>query len=436
MNIKNIKDLIFFNSINIDQKSFYFGTFFLGSALPLSVIFYLVSIYFVIRKNKFYFFKDKYNQLLLVCSGIMIFSNVNSSINIKGLTGNEILNIWVNLFNWIPLFLLFYCSSFYLNNELKRKTFSKFLIAGTVPILISCILEKWFNVNGIFSTLYGSIVWYLKQNNSLENSISGLFSNRNYTGIWLSSLIGFSLYELLTIKNNLFKKIFILTLNILIIYFNFYTFSRSAIIGSIMIFLIIFNKLKLLIPIFSIYTFISLILLSFPSLNFIPLKKLFFYWRENTNFLENILQFNRVEIFSVTSKLILENPILGWGASTFPKMYESSGGIQSTQHSHNMILELAYNYGIPLSILLSSMIFVLLFKAFKLLYKKNTDIYHFSINKCWFASTILVTFSHLSDITYYDGKISILIWVLLSGLRSIVEEKSPSINIKTGDIYN
>ena len=116
-------------------------------------------------------------------------------------------------------------------------------------------------------------------------------------------------------------------------------------------------------------------------------------------------------------------------------MYELRGGLQSTQHSHNMILELAYNYGIPLSIFLTSMIFLLLFKTFKLLYKKNDETYLFSIDKSWFASTILVTFSHLSDITYYDGKISILIWILLSGLKSIVEEKHPSFNNKQ-IIYN
>ena len=111
-------------------------------------------------------------------------------------------------------------------------------------------------------------------------------------------------------------------------------------------------------------------------------------------------------------------------------MYELNGGIQSTQHTHNIILELAYNYGIPLSILLSSMVFLLLLKTFKLIYRKNNEVHNSLIDKCWFASTILVTSSHLSDITYYDGKISILIWILLSGLKSIVEEKHSKFNSK------
>ena len=32
--------------------------------------------------------------------------------------------------------------------------------------------------------------------------------------------------------------------------------------------------------------------------------------------------------------------------------------------------------------------------------------------------------AHLNDITYYDGKISILIWTLMAGLKCIVDENS------------
>ena len=33
--------------------------------------------------------------------------------------------------------------------------------------------------------------------------------------------------------------------------------------------------------------------------------------------------------------------------------------------------------------------------------------------------------SQINDVTYYDGKISILIWILLAGLKSLIEEKIP-----------
>tara|TARA_Y100000991_G_C21938798_1_gene334264 strand:- start:514 stop:1038 length:525 start_codon:yes stop_codon:yes gene_type:complete len=158
----------------------------------------------------------------------------------------------------------------------------------------------------------------------------------------------------------------------------------------------------------------------FPSFNLlIPLNlKRFFILN-----IENFMNFNRIEIFSIASNLIVKNPLLGWGASTFPKMYKISGGVQSVQHSHNMILELAYNYGIILSILLTGFVSVLLFKGFQAVYNKHTFKSKLFIDKCWLISSIVVTVSHLSDITYNDGKIGILIWILLSGVKCIIEEK-------------
>mgnify|MGYP003315861742 CR=1 FL=1 len=44
------------------------------------------------------------------------------------------------------------------------------------------------------------------------------------------------------------------------------------------------------------------------------------------------------------------------------------------------------------------------------------------INKYWLSATLFVILTHLSDITYFDGKISIISWVLLGGLCSIIRE--------------
>ena len=422
---KYIKYLNFKNPNEWGQNSFYIGTFFLGSALPISIIFYLISIYIVLVTKKIKYFKDKYNLILLICTGIMIFCSLNSALFIEEFNPKEKENILINLFNWIPLFILFICSNFYLNSPKKRKTFSKFLIASTVPIILSCILQYWFGIHGEFKTLKGLIVWYMEKVNYSEITISGLFSNRNYTGIWLSSVLAFSFYEFRTLNNNWFRKSFITVLNLSIIYFTFYTFSRNAIIGIVIILIISLNKYRFIYPLFLIYTLLNLIILNLPYNSFFISNNIKRFFILN---LDNFLKFNRVEIFTVASKLISESPIFGWGASTFPKMYELRGGIQSAQHSHNIILELAYNYGLPLSILLSGFVFFLLFNCAKLTIFKNSSHSDLLINKYWVASSVVVTISHLSDITYYDGKISILIWLLLSGLRCILKEQNQKIN--------
>ena len=77
-----------------------------------------------------------------------------------------------------------------------------------------------------------------------------------------------------------------------------------------------------------------------------------------------------------------------------------------------MILEIAYNFGIPFAMIMVYFITKLLndsaFKIFKSLPKDKS----YFINKFWFLSVIVIVTSHLFDITYYDGKIAIN-WVLL-----------------------
>ena len=46
------------------------------------------------------------------------------------------------------------------------------------------------------------------------------------------------------------------------------------------------------------------------------------------------------------------------------------------------------------------------------------------IDKFWWTSSFIMLFMHLSDITYYDGRISILFWLFLSGLVMNIKEST------------
>ena len=147
----------------------------------------------------------------------------------------------------------------------------------------------------------------------------------------------------------------------------------------------------------------------------------------NQNNFLNLMDLTRVKIWSNTIKFVSQRPIFGFGATTFPFLYNSmqNSHLFSSQHAHNMPLQLAFDYGIPASILLTGFVSYLCYRAWCELFKKGNTI---SLsNKCWFASSLVAVSSHLLDITYYDGKISILIWILLSGLKCIIEEKKISI---------
>ena len=45
-------------------------------------------------------------------------------------------------------------------------------------------------------------------------------------------------------------------------------------------------------------------------------------------------------------------------------------------------------------------------------------------DKAWIIAFITFSLIHIFDITYFDGRISSLAWVLLSGMTSIIREKS------------
>ena len=61
-----------------------------------------------------------------------------------------------------------------------------------MPVIFTGIGQFFFNWEGPFSTFNGMIVWYLKD--ILPHlGLSGLFSNQNYAGTWLSIIWPFSL---------------------------------------------------------------------------------------------------------------------------------------------------------------------------------------------------------------------------------------------------
>ena len=122
--------------------------------------------------------------------------------------------------------------------------------------------------------------------------------------------------------------------------------------------------------------------------------------------------------------LISQRPLLGWGAGTLPYITSYLPPYQNYQHSHNFILEIAFNFGIPISIIIFSTIAAILKKAFIKIKSLKNYLDEYKISISFLASFIVFIIAHLNDITYYDGKISIIFSILLAGLKNIIEEKN------------
>ena len=150
------------NIINVGERFFLLGIFFLPFAFPIGAFFLLISLIFSLINNYKQILKDKWNYPLFISLGIILISTLNSAIINPPyeLLKYEKSIIWINLFNWIPIIIGFCGFQPYLvtNNQKIRST--KFLLLGAIPVLISCILQINFNIYGPFRILNGLIVWF------------------------------------------------------------------------------------------------------------------------------------------------------------------------------------------------------------------------------------------------------------------------------------
>ena len=97
--------------------------------------------------------------------------------------------------------------------------------------------------------------------------------------------------------------------------------------------------------------------------------------------------------------------------------------LRFTTHAHNILIEIAINYGLIASILLAIFVSTLLYKGFKKIYiKKNSFRIKDNFDKAWWTSIFVIALSHLYDNQYYDLRISISSWILLAGLSNIIKE--------------
>ena len=336
----------------------------------------------------------------------------------------------IDLFNWIPSFLIFITFQKYLENKEKREFFTKYLVAGLIPVLLSCILQDWFKIYGPRETLGGLIIWFNKPL-GINGGVTGLFSNQNYTGFWLSVNLPFLYFLVQRIKKFNHKKFILFIISILSINFLILTNSRNAILGFILSSVLILGTKKFLIVfilfLISISLFSSLNTL-LPKLNFNIIEQflnrgLINKINLNLNTAINLMELTRVKIWANTINFIFQKPLFGFGASTFPILYLSmqDNHIFSAQHSHNMPLQIAFEYGIPIAFFLTSFVIFLFCRAWHSIFKNNKNIN--LLNKCWIASCLVAITSHLTDLTYYDGKIGILIWILLTGLKCIMDNQ-------------
>ena len=311
------------------------------------------------------------------------------------------------------------------------------MIAGSIPVLISGILQYFFQIYGPFSTFYDLIIWFQKPITQGYYGMSGLFSNQNYNALWLGHLFPLNLSILYFIRNSPLKKITVFAITVTFIVCLIFTQSRNGWTSLIISFpLIISYKLfYFLVPLLFVFGIIiysastSLEITNPIFRKIIP--EILLNKFQDIGF-QNISSNPRYDIWSKAIFLIKQRPILGWGAATFPSLYIFYRGIfPSTQHTHNILLELALSYGILTALIFAMTISLLIIKSWMKIFQNNyINNRYYIFDKAWWASAFIIFLGHLTDLTFYDVRINLNAWIILAGLRCILNENKESSKIK------
>jgi len=423
------------NYYKLGEILFLIGTFFLCSSLVIGGLLLLISFFFgtFIQSQKINYFKDKWNLPFLFCSFLIILSALMQ----KFILQNNIPEIWdpnlslIGMANWLPFFWIFWACQPYVNTKEKRKKFALVLISGTFPLLITGFGQYFFKWTGPFETLNGLIIWYQRPIIS-PGGLSGLFSNQNYAGSWLNLVWPFCIALIFEKTKNLYHKsvsiCFLVAIGLAILL----TYSRNAWVGLLIAFPLVITQQAFfwLILIFLISASIIIFLIS-PMFTgeiqntfkeIIPSKILLEFSEEGYKGLD----VSRLEILKSALNIISKSPLLGIGAASFTAIYQLETNFYKG-HSHNLLTELAISYGLPVTIIFTLTIVIILAISYFAVFLKNIKTIDYFERACW-ASVFFFFISQLVDIQYFDGKISIVAWILIAALKNIIDKEN--INFK------
>ena len=242
----------------------------------------------------------------------------------------------------------------------------------------------------------------------------------------------FCLAELKKPRRETLKKIIVLLICILFVLFICLTDSRNALLGLVISSPIVMGSASLIWYLPTI--FLGFFLLAITVIPIFPNELQIFMKsiipsRLYTQFPEigfkYLSTYPRIGMWLAALIYITEKPIFGWGAASFPILYQMKSG-DWFGHTHNLPLELAVSYGVLPSIIIFSYYALLLFLTFRKILKNSKqkiDFFHHINQKAWFASSLIFFIAHQADIQYFDARISIFCWILLAGLRSYLKEK-------------
>ncbi len=418
-------------SENVGWSCFQIGVFCLPSSALISYVFLLVALFEGSFKRWDFYWRDYWNYPLVLASFLMLLGCIRSD---QGWLA------WLGLFNWLPFFWCFWGFQPYLISPERRRKCASWLVLGSLPVLITGFGQLWLGWEGPWKLFDGLIIWFISPGGEPLGRLSGLFDYANITAAWLSGVWSFCLasvlYPFILGRNRVISCVLLIAFVSAMIL----TDSRNAwgaiflglplVIGSAswswlipLMFICLLPVFIAVLPIFDfgIQQFARSIV---PESIWMRLN--------DTKFIDTRpFEATRIGQWKTAATLIFEKPWLGWGAAAFSIIYPLRTGL-SHGHSHNLPLELAVSHGVIVSFLINIFVFgLLLISSFYRIFNNLNHQKNIIIDRAWWTSTLILICFHATDIPLFDSRINILGWILLIGLRCMIDEStSKKISLK------
>ena len=390
------------------------GLFFLASSALLGGVLLAVGLVVATwRKGFAAYWSDGLNRVLLVVAGLLLAAAT------QAVSGNL---AWWGLFNWLPLFWGFWGWQAYLNTPEARQRCSGWLVAGTVPVLVTGLGQMVLGWQGPWSMAGDLVIWHMDGGGNPAGRLSGLFDYATITAAWLALTWPLLLACLLRPPWGWRQRGPVLVLVVFHGLCLWLTASRNAWATAVLALPLVLGPgtWVWLLPLL----LLALLPVALAALPGVPagLQELVraavpdSLWERLTDQgVDRPVATTRLSQWSAAGQLVLERPWLGWGAAAFGTLYFLHSGFFHG-HPHNLPLDLGLSFGVPVALLLLAVPLRVVVTAMRrgMATAPTAPI----ADRGWLAAFLLLASIHATDLPYYDARINMAGWFLLAGLRA------------------
>ena len=393
---------------------FQLGLLLLPSSVLLASLLFVPALVLGSLRRECAYWHDRWNWPLLLAGGLMLlgcFSALRADL------------AWAGLANWLPFFWGFWGFQPYVAAAPARRRAALWMVAGTVPVVVTGLGQLWLGWQGPWQFLGGLVIWFMAPGGEPEGRLSGLFDYANIAAAWLALVWPLMLAALVQPGLDRRRRSVVLILAVALVTALVLTESRNGWGALVLAVPLVLGPVSWpwLLPLLALGLIPVLLavwpgvpeLLQDPARALVP-ESVWSRLSDSRYAGERVLASTRLSQWGVALQLIAERPWLGWGAAAFSVLYPLRTG-KWHGHSHNLPLELAVSSGVPAALALVGLVLALLIVSLRCSRMGLFD-------RAWWAAVLVLVVLHGTDMPFFDSRLNIAGWILLAGLRSWIRQ--------------